>query len=209
MGRLAIDETDVLLAVDLQNDFCPHGALAVPHGDEVVPIINRLAGHFAHVVLTQDWHPPGHLSFASSHPQKKPYDTVDLAYGRQGLRPDHCVAGNAGSRLTQRSYRAIGPRTRGLKRTCSGDGLQPGPRPRPLDQQIVQPDRKLSNAHARCVEDSIYSKGQQRNIRIVGSMRENTAMTLITTRLRQPRSEYRFDHQVDANRRCDDGERDR
>ena len=99
MGRLAIDETDVLLVVDVQNDFCPHGALAVPHGDEVVPIINRLAGHFAHVVLTQDWHPPGHLSFASSHPQKKPYDTVDLAYGRQVLWPDHCVQGTQGAAL--------------------------------------------------------------------------------------------------------------
>ena len=99
MGRLAIDETDVLLVVDVQNDFCPHGALAVPHGDEVVPIINRLAGHFAHVVLTQDWHPPGHLSFASSHPQKKPHDTVDLAYGRQVLWPDHCVQGTQGAAL--------------------------------------------------------------------------------------------------------------
>lgn len=99
MGRLAIDETDVLLVVDVQNDFCPHGALAVPHGDEVVPIINRLAGHFAHVVLTQDWHPPGHLSFASSHPQKKPCDTVDLAYGRQVLWPDHCVQGTQGAAL--------------------------------------------------------------------------------------------------------------
>ena len=99
MGRLAIDETDVLLVVDVQNDFCLHGALAVPHGDEVVPIINRLAGHFAHVVLTQDWHPPGHLSFASSHPQKKPYDTVDLAYGRQVLWPDHCVQGTQGAAL--------------------------------------------------------------------------------------------------------------
>jgi nicotinamidase/pyrazinamidase len=90
-------ESDVLLAVDIQNDFCPGGNLAVPHGDEVVPLINALARKFAHVVLTQDWHPPGHLSFASSHPGKKPFETIDVAYGPQILWPDHCVQGTKGA----------------------------------------------------------------------------------------------------------------
>jgi nicotinamidase/pyrazinamidase len=90
---------DVLLAVDVQNDFCPGGALAVPRGDEVVPVINRLAQNFAHVVLTQDWHPAGHQSFASSHPGKKPFETVTVAYGAQILWPDHCVQGTAGAAL--------------------------------------------------------------------------------------------------------------
>jgi nicotinamidase/pyrazinamidase len=88
---LAIGNDDLLLVVDVQNDFCPGGALAVPRGDEVVPVINSLAGKFRHVVLTQDWHPRGHLSFASSHPGKKPFETVAAAYGRQVLWPDHCV----------------------------------------------------------------------------------------------------------------------
>ncbi|HZQ14456.1 MAG TPA: bifunctional nicotinamidase/pyrazinamidase [Pseudolabrys sp.] len=88
---------DVLLAVDIQNDFCPGGSLAVPRGDEVVPLINALAAKFAHVVLTQDWHPPGHLSFASSHPGKRPYQTVTVAYGPQVLWPDHCVQGTRGA----------------------------------------------------------------------------------------------------------------
>jgi nicotinamidase/pyrazinamidase len=91
MDRFTIGEHDVLLVVDLQNDFCPGGSLAVPRGDEVVPVINRLAGHFAHVVLTQDWHPRGHLSFASSHRGKEPYQTIEVAYGPQVLWPDHCV----------------------------------------------------------------------------------------------------------------------
>ncbi|PWB61922.1 MAG: bifunctional nicotinamidase/pyrazinamidase [Bradyrhizobiaceae bacterium] len=90
-------EPDVLLVVDIQNDFCPGGSLAVPRGDEVVPVINALARRFAHVVLTQDWHPPGHLSFASSHPDRKPYETIELPYGPQILWPDHCVQGSAGA----------------------------------------------------------------------------------------------------------------
>jgi len=90
-------ERDVLLVVDIQNDFCPGGNLAVPRGDEVVPVINGLAGKFAHVVLTQDWHPPGHLSFASSHPGKKPYDFIEVTYGAQILWPDHCVQGTRGA----------------------------------------------------------------------------------------------------------------
>jgi nicotinamidase/pyrazinamidase len=98
-GHLAIDDRDALLVVDVQNDFCPGGALAVPRGNEVVPLINRLAECFAHVVLTQDWHPAGHQSFASSHPGRKPYETIDVAYGRQILWPDHCVQGTPGAEL--------------------------------------------------------------------------------------------------------------
>ena len=91
--------TRALLVVDVQNDFCPEGRLAVPRGDEVVPVINRLAARFRHVVLTQDWHPPGHLSFASTHPGRKPYDTIDVSYGAQILWPDHCVQGTTGAEL--------------------------------------------------------------------------------------------------------------
>jgi len=90
-------ERDVLLVVDIQNDFCPDGNLAVPRGDEVVPVINGVAKKFAHVVLTQDWHPPGHFSFASSHPRKKPYDFIEVTYGAQILWPDHCVQGSKGA----------------------------------------------------------------------------------------------------------------
>jgi nicotinamidase/pyrazinamidase len=95
----AIADSDVLLVVDVQNDFCPGGKLAVPHGDEVVPHINRLASRFRHVVLTQDWHPPGHRSFASSHPGKRPFETVTVDYGQQILWPDHCVQGTAGAQF--------------------------------------------------------------------------------------------------------------
>jgi nicotinamidase/pyrazinamidase len=84
-------DDSVLIVVDVQNDFCPGGALAVPGGDEVVPIINRLAAKFRHVVLTQDWHPMGHSSFASSHPGKQPFETIAASYGPQVLWPDHCV----------------------------------------------------------------------------------------------------------------------
>ncbi|MDZ5449328.1 bifunctional nicotinamidase/pyrazinamidase [Labrys sp. ZIDIC5] len=88
---------DVLLVIDVQNDFCPGGALAVPDGDSVVPDINRMAGDFAHCVLTQDWHPPGHSSFASSHPGKVPFTTVSMPYGEQTLWPDHCIQGSQGA----------------------------------------------------------------------------------------------------------------
>jgi nicotinamidase/pyrazinamidase len=91
--------SDVLLIVDIQNDFCPGGALSVPDGDAVVPLVNRLAGQFAHVVLTQDWHPAGHQSFASSHPGKKPYDSIEVSYGMQILWPDHCVQGTPGAQF--------------------------------------------------------------------------------------------------------------
>jgi nicotinamidase/pyrazinamidase len=86
-----------LIVIDVQNDFCPGGALAVPKGDEVVPVINRLAARFDNVVLTQDWHPRGHASFASSHPGKKPFEAVELPYGEQVLWPDHCVQGTRGA----------------------------------------------------------------------------------------------------------------
>ncbi len=85
------------LVVDVQNDFCPGGALAVPGGGDVVPLVNELGLHFKHVLLTQDWHPPGHLSFASAHTGKQPYDTVALPYGAQILWPDHCVQGTEGA----------------------------------------------------------------------------------------------------------------
>ena len=88
---------DALVVIDVQNDFCPGGALAVPDGDAVVPVINALARRFAHVLLTQDWHPPEHESFASSHPGRQPFETVEVAYGPQTLWPDHCVQGSAGA----------------------------------------------------------------------------------------------------------------
>jgi nicotinamidase/pyrazinamidase len=91
------DDRDILVIVDLQMDFCPGGALAVPQGDQIVPLVNRLAAEFAHVVLTQDWHPRGHSSFASSHSARQPFDTIDLSYGQQILWPDHCVQGTAGA----------------------------------------------------------------------------------------------------------------
>ena len=87
----------VLIVVDVQNDFCPGGALSVPRGDEVVPIVNALAARFGNVILTQDWHPRGHLSFASSHPGKKPYEMVEAEYGAQVLWPDHCVQATTGA----------------------------------------------------------------------------------------------------------------
>jgi nicotinamidase/pyrazinamidase len=87
----------VLLVMDVQNDFLPDGALAVPRGDEVVPIVNRLAARFANVILTQDWHPAGHISFASRHPGRKPFETIELPYGTQVLWPDHCVQGSRGA----------------------------------------------------------------------------------------------------------------
>ncbi|RYE34247.1 MAG: bifunctional nicotinamidase/pyrazinamidase [Hyphomicrobiales bacterium] len=91
------DDQTVLLVVDVQNDFCPGGSLAVPDGDAVVPLVNALGRRFRHVVLTQDWHPAGHASFASSHPGRKPFETIELAYGPQVLWPDHCVQGTQGA----------------------------------------------------------------------------------------------------------------
>jgi nicotinamidase/pyrazinamidase len=87
----------LLLVIDVQNDFLPGGALAVPRGDEVVAVINRIARRFDNVILTQDWHTPNHISFAASHPGKKPFETVQLAYGTQVLWPVHCVQGTRGA----------------------------------------------------------------------------------------------------------------
>ena len=92
-----MDTNSVLLVMDVQNDFLPGGALAVPRGDEVVPRVNRLASKFANVILTQDWHPPGHISFASRHAGRKPFESIELAYGTQVLWPDHCVQGSRGA----------------------------------------------------------------------------------------------------------------
>jgi nicotinamidase/pyrazinamidase len=89
--------SDLLLVIDVQNDFCPGGALAVADGHAVVPVINRLAQRFAHVALTQDWHPTGHSSFATSHPGAEPFQTIAVDYGPQTLWPDHCVQGTAGA----------------------------------------------------------------------------------------------------------------
>ncbi|HEX6000356.1 MAG TPA: bifunctional nicotinamidase/pyrazinamidase [Hyphomicrobiaceae bacterium] len=94
---MTIGDSDVLLVIDVQNDFCPGGSLAVPEGDQVVPMINALARRFHHVVATQDWHPAGHHSFASSHAGRQPYETMEVAYGSQILWPDHCVQGTEGA----------------------------------------------------------------------------------------------------------------
>jgi nicotinamidase/pyrazinamidase len=89
----------VLIVIDVQNCFVAGGTLAVKNGEEVVPVINRIAVAFQNVVVTQDWHPPGHASFASSHPGKKPFETVKLSYGNQVLWPDHCVQGTPDAAL--------------------------------------------------------------------------------------------------------------
>lgn len=86
-----------LLIVDIQNDFCPGGALAVPDGDTIVPMVNKLVNVFDTIIQTQDWHPAGHSSFASTHDDKDPYDTVEMDYGTQVLWPDHCVQGSMGA----------------------------------------------------------------------------------------------------------------
>lgn len=90
-------DDSALIVIDVQNDFCPGGALAVGNGHEVVPVINELVRRFEHVVLTQDWHPEGHSSFASGHEGKEPFGTTEMAYGTQTLWPDHCVQGTAGA----------------------------------------------------------------------------------------------------------------
>lgn len=89
--------TEALIVIDVQNDFCPGGALAVAGGDEVVPVVNGLMAEFGTVVLTQDWHPAGHASFASSHPGKAPFEAVHMPYGAQTLWPDHCIQGTPGA----------------------------------------------------------------------------------------------------------------
>jgi nicotinamidase/pyrazinamidase len=98
-SKITAGESDALIVVDVQRCFTKGGSLAVPDGDAVVPLINTIAKKFANVVLTQDWHTPGHVSFASSHPGKKPFDVIDLPYGKQVLWPDHCVQGTDGAGL--------------------------------------------------------------------------------------------------------------
>jgi len=91
--------TDALLVIDMQNDFCPGGSLAVAEGDSIVILINHLGERFDHVILTQDWHPAGHISFASSHLGMQPYSTFQATYGQQTLWPDHCVQQSQGAEL--------------------------------------------------------------------------------------------------------------
>jgi len=98
-GTIAIGASSALIVVDVQNCFMPGGTLPVNHGDEVVPVINRLAARFGCVVTTQDWHTPGHVSFASAHPGSKPFDSIKLKYGRQVLWPDHCIQGTHDAEL--------------------------------------------------------------------------------------------------------------
>ena len=93
------DPRAALLVIDMQYDFMPGGALAVAEGDALVPLINRLGAQFRNVVITQDWHPAGHISFASSHAGRSPFDSITLPYGAQTLWPDHCVQGTQGARL--------------------------------------------------------------------------------------------------------------
>ncbi|NNJ76195.1 MAG: bifunctional nicotinamidase/pyrazinamidase [Anderseniella sp.] len=97
MSTIKPEQRDVLLVIDVQNDFCPGGALEVPRGHEVVPVINELISLFDHVILTQDWHPRGHSSFASSHPGKQPFSEISMDYGPQTLWPDHCIQGSTGA----------------------------------------------------------------------------------------------------------------
>src|SRR5271154_4919356 len=99
VSAISINDRDVLMVIDLQSDFMPGGALAVGGGDEIVPLVNRLASRFEHVVVTQDWHPPTHASFAASHEDAKPFDTKRLHYGDQTLWPEHCVQGTPGAAL--------------------------------------------------------------------------------------------------------------
>src|ERR1041385_6274500 len=96
-AAVKIDDGCALLVVDVQNCFLPGGSLAVKDGDQVIPVINRLAPAFQNVILTQDWHTPGHVPFASTHAGKKPFETLSLSYGTQVLWPDHCVQGTPGA----------------------------------------------------------------------------------------------------------------
>jgi nicotinamidase/pyrazinamidase len=98
-SAIPINDQDVLLAIDMQVDFMPGGALAVDGGDEIVPLVNRLARRFDHVIITQDWHPPTHASFAASHEGAQPFGTKRLHYGDQTLWPEHCVQGTPGAAL--------------------------------------------------------------------------------------------------------------
>src|SRR5579863_3202463 len=101
---MRIEANDVLIVIDVQNDFCSGGALAVPRGDEVIEPVLHIAPLFRHIVLTQDWHPSHHTSFATSHPGKRPFETIQLAYGAQTLWPPHCVQGKAGAEFHPRLH---------------------------------------------------------------------------------------------------------
>lgn len=96
-AAMRIGDDDLLLVIDVQNDFCAGGALAVPDGDAVVPVVNRLTERFAHIALTQDWHPKGHSSFATTHPGRTPFEVITMPYGQQTLWPDHCIQGTPGA----------------------------------------------------------------------------------------------------------------
>jgi nicotinamidase/pyrazinamidase len=100
-GKIHLQPTDALLVIDVQNCFIPGGSLAVKGGDEIVPLINQIAKAFQNVVITQDWHTPDHISFASSHPGKKPFEMIKLGYGDQVLWPDHCVQGTEGAAVSK------------------------------------------------------------------------------------------------------------
>src|SRR6476659_2131202 len=100
-ASIKVNDASSLLVIDVQNCFLPGGSLAVKDGEQVVPVINKLAKAFSNVVLTQDWHTGGHISFASTHAGKKPFETVDLSYGKQVLWPDHCVQGTDGAALSK------------------------------------------------------------------------------------------------------------
>jgi nicotinamidase/pyrazinamidase len=94
---MRLQPTDALLVIDVQNDFMPGGALAIPDGDAIVPLINTLAQKFDHVILTQDWHPPQHISFAATHPNKQPLETIEVPYGPQTLWPEHVLQHTEGA----------------------------------------------------------------------------------------------------------------
>ena len=96
---IALQPTDALLVIDIQNDFCPGGALAVKQGDTIIPLVNHLAARFPHTILTQDWHPSGHISFATTHTGRSPYETIQAPYGPQNLWPDHCIQNSPGADL--------------------------------------------------------------------------------------------------------------
>lgn len=100
-GTIKPDPASALVVVDVQNCFLPGGSLAVKDGEQVIPVINRIAKTFDNIIMTQDWHTPGHISFASSHPGKKPFDVVRLPYGDQVLWPDHCIQGTDGAALAK------------------------------------------------------------------------------------------------------------
>jgi nicotinamidase/pyrazinamidase len=100
-ASIKIDDTSALLVIDVQNCFLPGGSLAVKDGEQVIPVINRIAKGFGNIVMTQDWHTEGHISFASAHAGKKPFEVIELPYGKQVLWPDHCVQGTDGAALSK------------------------------------------------------------------------------------------------------------